>query len=301
MKLMSKFLYSLKQGIKGAFHNKTMTIISTISISASLIILGIVLTIVLNINQFIKYAQDEINEVRVSIEEFTNDDARIELKNKIKDINGVKGVEFKTKEASFNDLKRSFGEEAYLLEGVQNPLEDSFLVTIDNPENIKQISREISKLEGVTEITYFQDIIQNFLSISSTVKKFGSILIGGLLLICLVIISNTIKSRVYSKKEEIQIIKYVGGSNLFVVSPFIVEGFFIGLVGAILAIGICLVMYGYIVENLKQFINPINNIMSGAVLPLVSISSSLISTLLITGVVIGVLGSVISVKRHLKV
>lgn len=178
MKLMSKFLYSLKQGIKGAFHNKTMTIISTISISASLIILGIVLTIVLNINQFIKYAQDEINEVRVSIEEFTNDDARIELKNKIKDINGVKGVEFKTKEASFNDLKRSFGEEAYLLEGVQNPLEDSFLVTIDNPENIKQISREISKLEGVTEITYFQDIIQNFLSISSTVKKFGSILIG---------------------------------------------------------------------------------------------------------------------------
>lgn len=301
MKLMSKFLYSLKQGIKGAFHNKTMTIISTISISASLIILGIVLTIVLNINQFIKYAQDEINEVRVSIEEFTNDDARIELKNKIKDINGVKGVEFKTKEASFNDLKRSFGEEAYLLEGVQNPLEDSFLVTIDNPENIKQISREISKLEGVTEITYFQDIIQNFLSISSTVKKFGSILIGGLLLICLVIISNTIKSRVYSKKEEIQIIKYVGGSNLFVVSPFIVEGFFIGLVGATLAIGICLVMYGYIVENLKQFINPINNIMSGAVIPLASISSSLISTLLITGVVIGVLGSVISVKRHLKV
>lgn len=301
MKLMSKFLYSLKQGIKGAFHNKTMTIISTISISASLIILGIVLTIVLNINQFIKYAQDEINEVRVSIEEFTNDDARIELKNKIKDINGVKGVEFKTKEASFNDLKRSFGEEAYLLEGVQNPLEDSFLVTIDNPENIKQISREISKLEGVTEITYFQDIIQNFLSISSTVKKFGSILIGGLLLICLVIISNTIKSRVYSKKEEIQIIKYVGGSNLFVVSPFIVEGFFIGLIGATLAIGICLVTYGYIVENLKQFINPINNIMSGAVLPLASISSSLILILLITGVVIGVLGSVISVKRHLKV
>ncbi|WP_195937849.1 permease-like cell division protein FtsX [Romboutsia sp. 1001713B170131_170501_G6] len=301
MKLMSKFLYSLKQGIKGAFHNKTMTIISTISISASLIILGIVLTIVLNINQFIKYAQDEINEVRVSIEEFTNDDARIELKNKIKDINGVKSVEFKTKEASFNDLKRSFGEEAYLLEGVQNPLEDSFLVTIDNPENIKQISREISKLEGVTEITYFQDIIQNFLSISSTVKKFGSILIGGLLLICLVIISNTIKSRVYSKKEEIQIIKYVGGSNLFVVSPFIVEGFFIGLIGATLAIGICLVTYGYIVENLKQFINPINNIMSGAVLPLASISSSLVLTLLITGVVIGVLGSVISVKRHLKV
>lgn len=301
MKLMSKFLYSLKQGIKGAFHNKTMTIISTISISASLIILGIVLTIVLNINQFIKYAQDEINEVRVSIEEFTNDDARIELKNKIKDINGVKSVEFKTKEASFNDLKRSFGEEAYLLEGVQNPLEDSFLVTIDNPENIKQISRAISKLEGVTEITYFQDIIQNFLSISSTVKKFGSILIGGLLLICLVIISNTIKSRVYSKKEEIQIIKYVGGSNLFVVSPFIVEGFFIGLIGATLAVGICLVTYGYIVENLKQFINPINNIMSGAVLPLASISSSLILTLLITGVVIGVLGSVISVKRHLKV
>jgi len=129
MKLASKFLYSLKQGIKGIFHNKTMSFISIISVTASLIMLGIVLTIVLNINQFISATKDEINEVRVSVEADIDDDTRIELKNSIRKIEGVKGIEYKTKESSFKELKKSWGEDAYLLEGIENPL-DSFLIVL---------------------------------------------------------------------------------------------------------------------------------------------------------------------------
>ncbi|MDK2585768.1 permease-like cell division protein FtsX [Romboutsia sedimentorum] len=298
MKLMSKFLYSLKQGIKGVFHNKTMSFISIISVTASLIILGIVLTIVLNINQFIKVTKDEINEVRVSVESNIEDDARIELKSNISKLNGVKNVEYRTKETSFKDLKKSWGEDAYLLEGVNNPLDDYYVVTIDSPNNIKNISNKILKLDGANDVKYAQDVMKNFLSISDTITKFGTVFIILLLLICLVIISNTIKSRVYSKKEEIQIIKYVGASNGFVIAPFIVEGFIIGIIGSVLAIGSCIGMYGYILEKITTIIS---SVMGNIVLPLTSVYIYLIAALLVTGISVGILGSVVSVKRHLKV
>lgn len=298
MKTVSKILYSLKQGIKGVFHNKTMSFISTMSVTASLIILGIVLTIVLNINQFINSAKDEINEVRVEIKSDLDDDARIELKTQMDEIEGINNIEFKTKETSFNEMKKSWGEDAYLLDGVDNPLEDCYILTIDNPNVIKSISNKILKFDGVLDVKYHQDVMQNFLNISNTVIKFGGLLILGLLLICLVIISNTIKSRVYSKKEEIQIIKYVGASNRFVIAPFIVEGFIIGFLGSVLSIGICIGMYSYILDKIREVIS---TIMGGTVLPLASISLSLISVLAITGILVGVLGSAISVKKHLKV
>lgn len=298
MKTVSKILYSLKQGIKGVFHNKTMSFISTMSVTASLIILGIVLTIVLNINQFINSAKDEINEVRVEIKSDLDDDARIELKTEMDEIEGINNIEFKTKETSFNEMKKSWGEDAYLLDGVDNPLEDCYILTIDNPNSIKSISNKILKFDGVLDVKYHQDVMQNFLNISNTVIKFGGLLILGLLLICLVIISNTIKSRVYSKKEEIQIIKYVGASNRFVIAPFIVEGFIIGFLGSVLSIGICIGMYSYILDKIREVIS---TIMGGTVLPLASISLSLISVLAITGILVGVLGSAISVKKHLKV
>lgn len=298
MKLMSKFLYSLKQGIKGVFHNKTMSFISIISVTASLMILGIVLTIVLNINQFIKVTKDEINEVRVSVESNIEDDARIELKSNISKLKGVKSVEYRTKETSFKDLKKSWGEDAYLLEGVNNPLDDYYVVTIDSPNNIKNISNKILKLDGANDVKYAQDVMKNFLSISDTVTKFGTVFIVLLLLICLVIISNTIKSRVYSKKEEIQIIKYVGASNGFVIAPFIVEGFIIGIIGSVLAISSCIGMYGYIIEKITTIIS---SVMGNIVLPLTSVYMYLIAVLLVTGISVGILGSVVSVKRHLKV
>lgn len=298
MKLVSKCLYSLKQGIKGIFSNKTMSLISVISVTSALIILGIVFTIVLNINQFIHVTEDEINEVRVSTEANISEEEKVKLKEDISKIEGVKKIEYKTKETSFNDMKESWGEEAYLLEGVENPLDDYYVVTIDNPDSIKSISSKILKLDGAKDIEYYQDIMQNFLNISNTVKKFGSIVIGALLLICLVIISNTIKSRVYSKKEEIQIIKYVGASNGFIIAPFIVEGFTIGMIGSLLAVGACVGMYGYILEKTTSIIS---KVVGNVVLPLTSVSISLVAVLVITGISIGVLGSVISVKKHLKV
>ena len=275
-----------------------MSLISTISVTAALIILGLILTIVININQFIEVTKDQINEIKVIVSENLDESQRNQVKEALEKIEGIKTIEYKSKEQSFESMKENWGEDGHLLEGIKNPLDDSYTVTLVNSENMNNIVEELQKVDNVVEVKYHQDIIQNFLNLSNMIKKFGGILILGLLLICLVIISNTIKSRVFSKKEEIEIIKYVGASNSFVVGPFIVEGFIIGLVGAVLSVGICTGTYGYIVEKIN---GALSNMMGSVVVPLTSISISLILVLFITGVMIGVLGSIMSVRKHLKV
>lgn len=299
MRHISKILYSIRQGIRGVFHRIGMSFISILSITSSLVILGVVLTIVLNINNFIDTTSDEINEMSVTMDNKIVKDVidRDELQAKISEVDGVKSVTFKGREASFASMRASWGEDAYLLDGVENPLDDYYQVVIEDSEDIGVIAKAISKIKGVSEVDYYADIIANFLTVSKLVTKFGVLMIMGLLLICLVIISNTIKSRVYYKQEEVKISKYIGASNLFVVSPFIVEGFIIGLIGSVIAICSCNSMYSYILSNIGTDVS----IAGMSLLSLNTVTPVIVSVLLLTGVLVGVLGSIVSVKRYLKV
>lgn len=298
MKILSNFLYSIRQGIKGVFKNKTMSFISIISVSASLIILGIITSIVLNANKFITETEYQINEIRVSIKDNLDKSSIENIKNDLNNIKGIKSIEFKNKETMLNDMKSSWGDDAYLLEGLENPLDDCYIVTLENSQYIDSVSNKISTLNNIKDIEYHEDVIDNFIKVSDSIRNFGSILIIFLMLICLVIISNTIKTRVYSKKEEIEIVKYVGGSDSFIKMPFIVEGFTIGIIGSAIALFTCVYMYKYIIENISKAISFMNNNM---MIQVSDITILLALTLFITGITIGVVGSIISVKKHLKV
>lgn len=298
MKILSNFLYSIRQGIKGVFKNKTMSFISIISVSASLIILGIITSIVLNANKFITETEYQINEIRVSIKDNLDKSSIENIKNDLNNIKGIKSIQFKNKETMLNDMKSSWGDDAYLLEGLENPLDDCYIVTLENSEYIDSVSNKISTLNNIKDIEYHEDVIDNFIKVSDSIRNFGSILIIFLMLICLVIISNTIKTRVYSKKEEIEIVKYVGGSDSFIKMPFIVEGFTIGIIGSAIALFTCVYMYKYIIENISKAISFMNNNM---MIQVSDITILLALTLFITGITIGVVGSIISVKKHLKV
>ncbi len=298
MKIISKISYSLKQGLKGIFSNKTMSAISIVSVTSVLAILGIVLCIVLNINSFIETAKDEVNEIRVSVSSELKEDKLKNIETELKKITGVVSTEYQTKEEAFNNMKESFGDDEHLLDGLKNPLDNYYIVTIEDSSTIESIASKIEKVAGVTDIQYYQDIMENFLSTSNTVKKFGGIVIVFLLIVCLVLISNTIKARVYSKKEEIQVIKYIGGSNRFVVTPFIVEGSIIGFFGSIISVLICAGIYKYVIDNIQL---SLNSIVGNVMMPFSSISLLLVSVLFITGIAVGILGSALSVKKYLKV
>lgn len=298
MKIISKITYSLKQGLKGVFSNKTMSLISVVSVTSVLAILGIVLCIVLNINSFMEQTQNEVNEIRVALDPKLSEDNSLKVKTELEKINGVESVKYQTKDEAFDDMKESFGDDKELLEGVKNPLDDYFIVTIADSQEIEILAKNMEKIKGVIEVQYYKEIMENFITASNTVKQFGGIVIGFLLIVCLVLISNTIKARVYSKKEEIQVIKYIGGSNRFVIAPFIVEGCIIGLFGSLISLGICTGMYKYVVENMQI---SLNSIVGDMMLPLSSVSYLLVLVLFVTGIMVGILGSGLSVKKYLKV
>lgn len=298
MKVITKIIYSLKQGLKGVFSNKTMSFISIISVTSVLSILGIVLSIVLNINAFIDKTQNEVNEIRVSLDSSLNEEDTLYVEEELLKLSGVEKVKYQTKDEAFDNMKESFGDDEQLLEGVKNPLDDYYIVTIADSQKIDTLANSIQKIEGVIEVQYYEEIMENFLKASNTIKQFGGIVIGFLLIVCLVLISNTIKSRVYSKKEEIQIIKYIGGSNRFVIAPFIVEGCMIGLFSAIISFSICTGMYKYVVENVDI---SLNSIVGDMMLPLSNVASLLVLVLFVTGILVGILGSGLSVKKYLKV
>lgn len=292
---MSQIIYSIKQGLKSLLKNKMMNFLSIISVSASLIILGIVLSLVVNINEFVNMTREEVNEIRVSID--SNFDKEV-IKKNIETIDNIESIEFKGKEDAFKELKKSWGEDSYLLEGIDNPLDNYYIVTIKDTAKSDEVVEKIRSIEGIVDIEYHEDVMKNFISISNTIKKFGSLLIIFLTFICLILISNTIKSQVYSKKEEIQIIKCVGGSNAFIISPFVVEGFMIGFLGSLIAIGSCIFSYGYIVEKINLLLMSMK---TSVMIPIEQLSIFIIPVLLVTGVSIGVLGSIISVKKYLKI
>ena len=243
-------------------------------------------------------SEDSGFEIRVSLDSNLTKDKSLYVKEELERLNGVISVKYQTKDEAFESMKASFGEDEGLLDGVKNPLDDYYIVTIEDSSQIKSLARNMEKLEGVVEVQYYEDIMENFLEASNTVKQFGGIVIVFLLIICLVLISNTIKTRVYSKKEEIQVIKYIGGSNRFVVVPFIVEGCIIGLFGSILSLGICTGMYKYVLENVQI---TLNSIIGEMMLPLSSVSLLLVVILCATGMTVGILGSGLAVKKYLKV
>ena len=299
MKIISNISYNIKQGFKGIFSNKTMSFISIGSVSASLIILGIVISIVLNVNQFISSTKDEVNEIRAMVSSDLNKDEIQKVKEEISKINGVNSIKYKTKESAFDDMKDSWGEDSYLLEGMDNPLDDYFTVRIENSNKIQSMGHKISEIKGVKEVNYYQDIMENFMKISNTIQKVGSIVIASLFIVCLFMISNTIRTRVYSKKEEIKIMKYVGASNSFVRAPFLIEGFVIGILGAIISSVVAVGIYGYIHENMRNTMNLFET--SNMLIPTQDIAIVLSIIFLAIGTIIGIVGSTISIKKHLKV
>jgi cell division transport system permease protein len=299
MKILSSFLYNVKQGLKGILSNRTMSFISIGSVSASLIILGIVISMVLNTNQFIENTKDEINEIRASIPSGLSQHERDLIKEQIKTIDGVKGIRYQTKDVAFDDMKDSWGEDAYLLDGMKNPLDNYFIITISDSNNIDKIANNLSQIKNISEINYYQDIMSNFVSITNTIKKVGSIIIICLFIVCLFMISNTIRARVHSKKEEIKIMRYVGASNAFVRAPFLIEGFTIGIIGALISIIINVLMYRYIYNSMGASMKLIS---SGTVLiPTQNIAIILSIVSLLIGTIIGILGSTISIRKHLRV
>ncbi|WDV45250.1 permease-like cell division protein FtsX [Clostridiaceae bacterium M8S5] len=291
---------SIKEGFKGVFRNRLMSIASVCSVTSVLIILGIIMIVILNINNCTLTVKDSFDEMQVYIKNDVIGEPLKNMKSQIEAIKGVKKVEFLSKEKAFELEKERYGDDAFLLEGFkdENPLPNKYIIYLIDISYADSVVKELKKLEGTDIVKYYKDIIDKMLYISKMVRMGGLVIIGILMAISIFIITNTIRITVAARKREINIMKYVGATNGFIRGPFVMEGIILGLIASGISILIVNFTYNYVfkIANEKLYI-----FMTMYIIPPFKIFNDIVILFTAIGVGIGILGSIISLRKFLKV
>lgn len=294
---MNKLLYSLKQTLKQVKRNKTMAFTSTFAITAMLIILGLFMIIIVNINASAEVVKNDYNNIEVFFKDDVTRESILKEKDNVRGWKEVADVTFRSKEDALEILKKRWGENAYLLKSLSNnPLPNSLVITVDKIEKSDIVAEKAGKINGVEDVKYYKDTIQKLVKITRGFQIATIIIIIFLIVIATVVVSNTIKLTVLNRSDEIVIMKYVGATNWFIRAPFLLEGILIGVLSAMIAGGIVSLIY----NSVSKFIGEkLLSMLSTPMVPVSFLSWNMLLIFFSLGMSIGAWGSIISMRRFL--
>lgn len=294
---MSKFMYAFRQTIKQVKRNKGMAFTSVFTIAAMLIILGIFMMIIVNINTAAEVVKQDYNNIEIFFKDSVKTDDILKLQKEIAKWKEVDEVKFRSKDDALKILKKRWGENGYLLNGLaSNPLPNSLVLTVDKIEKSDAVAKKAEKVAGVEDVKYYQDTIKKLVSATRGFQIATVVIMAFLIVIATVVVSNTIKLTVFNRSDEIVIMKYVGATNWFIRAPFLLEGILIGIVSSLLASGIVMLIYKSISKAIGD---KVLAILSTPMVPAGFLSVNIILIFLALGVSIGAWGSIISMRRFL--
>ena len=290
----------IKQGFQGMWRNRGMGVASVSSISAVLMILGVVLILILSINELVLETQGKFDEIEIFLQDEVTDEQLTLIEDTIRGEEGILSVLYKSKDQALEEYKEQWAEQAYLLEGLEsdNPLPNSYIIQLKDIDFAENVVKKIKYMDGVEKINYHKEIIDKLLLFANYIRIGGLVVMGALVAVSIFIISNTIKLTVAARKREIQIMKYVGATNGYIKGPFVIEGVLFGLIGALLSIVLVYYGYGYFFKSVGD------NLYSMFTIILIEPKAILLDLSIIfiaIGTGIGSIGSLISMKRFLNV
>jgi cell division transport system permease protein len=273
-----------------------MSVAAVSAVTVTLLLVGVLLSILLNVNKVATDIENDV-QVRVIIDRGTNKKQEAALKKKLEKIDGVKKIEFSSKKKELDNVVGVYGKEFNLFKGDDNPLSDVYVVNATTPKKTITVAQKAKKLRHVSDAKYGGASAKKLFSVVASIQRWGITISLLLLFVAVFLISNTIRITILSRKNEIAIMRLVGATNGYIRWPFILEGAWTGLLGAILPIlivdGLYFWMYGVITASL-----------SGTSYALLTPGTFLweIDVLLATiGIIIGALGSGLSMSRFLKI
>ena len=288
--------YYFREVLVSMIRNRWMTFASIGTVAVSLFVLGVFLIMVMNMNKMASSLESQV-QISVYINDELPEQGRKEIERMTRDIKSVATVEYVPREIALKKLQERLGENKKILDalGDSNPLPNAFLVTVHSADDVKKTAAAIADLYGVDEVKYGQDVAANLFELTHLMRLFGAILMGLLLAATVFIISNTIRLTVFARRKEIAIMKYVGATDWFIRWPFILEGVGLGIIGGGVSAFALQNFYAAMVEKIYE---------SLAFFPMVEqypfmhyVTGGLIGA----GIVIGILGSTISLKRFMEV
>lgn len=288
--------YYLKETFTSLKRNSLMSIASVTTVALSILVLGLFLTMVLNVNNLAQYLENQV-QVTVYMSDAATSVQRRQVEQQLKTTRGVMEVKGVTKEEALQNIKKRLREQEKLLDalGEDNPFPYSFEVQVDKPERIQEIVPQIEKMPGVETAKFGQEVVEHLFQLTRILRLGGIFLIIMLAIATLFIISNTIRITVFARRREVSIMKYVGATNWFIRWPFLLEGMFMGFVGALIAAVALFKMYD--AAQVKIY----STLAFFPLLPSWPFMVYLCAGLVAVGTFIGAAGSAISLRKFLDV
>ena len=294
---MNSFIYTVKQGFTQIFRNRGMSLASIFSILAMLFILGIFFAILVNLNLFTEVVKQDYDQVEIFMEETSSQEQIDGAMSKLENFEGVDSVAYRTKEEALDIMKERWGESGYLLDSLgENPLPASILISVNSIEDATAVSEYAGTPEGVEDIQYYQETVDKLTSVTNGLQIGALIVMAFLIVVCVVVVSNTIKLTVFARAREIRIMKYVGATNWFIRGPFMAEGIIIGIIAALAAAGLMTLLYSNVVNIIGT---QVIAIVSSPLISVGYLAGNMLVIFLALGVSIGAWGSIVSMRKFL--
>ncbi|WP_278403102.1 permease-like cell division protein FtsX [Megamonas rupellensis] len=288
--------YFIKEVYTSFKRNIWMTLASIFTVVLSLFILGFFSIVILNLNKMADTLESQV-QISVYLKDDLSQEEIDETKETLSKIEGLKDIKFITREEAMENFKERLGDQQFLLDALDdtNPLPDSFSLTVTSPQQVKTIADTAAALDSVESASYSQDIINHLFNLTHLIRLIGVALIILLTGAAIFIISNTIRLTVFARRKEIAIMKYVGATDWFIRWPFLLEGICLGFIGGGLATIFLYIVYNQVTQEIYEAMAFFPLIPQHPFIDYISLA------ILVAGIIIGALGSTISLKRFLKV
>lgn len=296
----SSIKYFFREGFGSLIRNRLMSVASIATVAACVFIMSFSYCIVSNLQYILRQMEDDIG-IAVFLDDDISNDRIVSIGEEIKNLEHVSSYEYISPDQALEDLKQEW-DAGDILDGFDketNPLSSSFQISLDGIEYQSQVLDELNKIEGIRNIRHAQSETEILLKVNNAISVFGIAVIIILGIISVVIIMNTIKISVYSRKNEINIMKYVGATDWFIRWPFVIEGVLIGFIGSLIPVALSWPLYGRSISVIYKYLPVVQNIVQFRQSS--DIFTILMPVAIMFGVILGVTGSITSMKKHLKV
>ena len=293
---LNNLKYLLKEGIRGIFTHGFMSFAAVCVTVACLLIVGSFSILMYNINIMVEDL-NRTNEILVFIDENLTEAEAKSVGTKINVIGNVYQATFIPREQALEDFVADHQDSDSFGGVAAEDLRHRFAVVLEDNDQIKQTVSAIEQIDGVVKIRAEYEMAAGFSTLEDVVQVVSVAIISVLLVVSLLIISNTVKLAMYDRRDEIAIMKMVGATNGFIRLPFVVEGFTLGMTGAALAFGVEWVMYDALVKKIEY----VDTLQLFDFVPFQQLLVPMIATFCAAGLFVGIVGSWTSIRKFMDV
>ena len=299
MKVFRILSRDIRDSFKSVFRNFSLSLASITCITITLLVVSISVILSLNVNNIATLIEKDVTIVAFLDKGIEEVDIKL-LQSQIERLDNVESVVFQSKEDTKNEMMEASEDFKNVMENYtedENPLQDSFKIKVVDIERIGNTANEIKELSGVDVVKYGEGMVEQLVNVFKVVRNVCVFIVVTLIVVTAFLISNTIKITIYSRRKEIEIMRLVGASNLNIKIPFVFEGLFLGILGSI--IPMLATIYGYtalyeqsggiLFSQIIQLVEPMPFVVWVSII------------LLVIGMIVGMFGSLLAVRKHLKI